>query len=79
MQGLKLLLGERPKSKKAVKEAIANHDFICLEATSFYGNEYDGLVYDAPDGSYHFVGPDPFTKRNFYGTITVKGGKVSVK
>jgi hypothetical protein len=70
---------ERPKSKKAVKEAVANGDLVGLEATSVFGNEYDGLVTEAPDGTYYFVGPDPYTKRNFYGTFTVTDGKVVVK
>lgn len=72
--------GQRPKSKKAVKEAIAAEDRVALEATSLFGNEYDGSVYLAPVGTYSFVGPDPYNKRNFYGTITVgQDGKVTVK
>lgn len=78
MQGI-WINGQRPKSKKAVKEAIAAGESVALQATSLFGNEYDGLVSLAPDGSYHFVGPDPYTKRNFYGTITVDGGAVKVK
>jgi hypothetical protein len=71
---------ERPKSKKAVKEACADDPTrVRLEATSVFGNEYDGPVSEAPDGSYSFVGPDPYTKRNFYGTITVSGDKITVK
>jgi hypothetical protein len=72
MQGI-FLKGERPKSKKQVREAIAygGVEFVSLEATSFFGNEYDGPVTYAPEGKYVFVGPDPHTKRNFYGTLTV--------
>jgi hypothetical protein len=70
---------ERPKSKKAVKEAVADDPSrVRIEATSLFGNEYDGSVSDAPDGTYTFVGPDPYRKRNFYGTIKVAGGKVTV-
>lgn len=62
----------RPKSKKAIKEAIANGVAVYAEATSFHGGEYEGPVDCAPVGTkIVFVGPDPFTKRNFYGTITV--------
>jgi hypothetical protein len=78
MQGI-FINGKRPKSKKAVKEACAGFDSVRLEATSMFGNEYDGFVSSAPDGTYTFVGPDPYTKRSFYGNIIVKDGKVTVK
>lgn len=68
--------GERPKSKKAVKEAIAEDPSrVRLEATSLMGNEYDGPVSGAPAGTHDFVGPDPYTKRNFYGNIIVTESK----
>jgi hypothetical protein len=70
--------GLRPKSKKAIKEALANGDEVSLEATSVFGNEYDGDVRTAPDGAYTFVGPDPYRARNFYGNFEVKAGKVRV-
>lgn len=79
MQGIYLKGYKRPTSKKAVKEAIANGEGVVLEATSMFGNEYDGPIADAPDGQYHFVGPDPHTKRNFYGTITKTGTTIKVK
>jgi hypothetical protein len=78
MQGL-WINGTRPKSKKAIKEALTAGDEVALEATSMFGNEYNGLAAEAPDGTYTFVGPDPYTKRNFYGTLTVRSGKVTVK
>lgn len=81
MQGI-FIAGRRPKSKKEIKEMLADpitSTRVRLEATSAFGNEYDGPVVDAPDGSYTFVGPDPFTKRNFYGTIVKRNGKVAVK
>lgn len=71
--------GLRPKSKKAIKEAIAAGDDVTLQATSFFGNEYDGPVATAPDGFYTFVGPDPERARNYFGNFIVKGGKVTVK
>jgi hypothetical protein len=79
MQGI-WIRGVRPTSKKQIKERIAEGgEGVNLEATSWFGNEYDGPVNEAPVGEYHFVGPDPHTKRNFYGTIVVfeKGIKVS--
>lgn len=78
MQGI-WINSTRPKSKKAIKEALIAGDEVALEATSMFGNDYDGLVTDAPDGNYTFVGPDPYNKRNFYGTLTVRNGKVTVK
>lgn len=78
MQGI-FVNGVRPKTKKAVKDALAaNTNTVRLQATSMFGNEYDGLVSDAPDGSYTFVGPDPYTSRKFYGTIKVNGDKITV-
>lgn len=73
MQGL-FLDGKRPLSKKAIKEAVANDPSrVSLEATSFFGNEYDGPVSGAPQGTYTFVGPNPYTSRKFYGNIIVSG------
>ena len=78
MQGIYLSGYRRPKSKKEIKETLAQGGEVILEATSVFGNEYDGKVSDAPDGSYTFVGPDPYTKRNFYGTIKKTGDTVKV-
>ena len=80
MQGI-FIDGRRPKSKKEVREVVAiDAARVRLEATAMVGGgEYDGLVSNAPEGTYNFVGPDPFTKRTFYGNIVVKGGKVVVK
>lgn len=78
MQGI-FVNGLRPKSKKAVKEAIAaDPASVRLEATSIFGNEYDGRVCDAPDGTYTFVGPNPNTDRRFYGTVKIAANSVKV-
>lgn len=77
MYGIFLPGHNRPKSKKAIKEAIASGTNIVLENTSMYGG-YDGGLDTAPDGTYTFVGPCPFTKRNFYGNIVKRDGKVKV-
>ena len=63
--------GKRPKSKKAVKEAAAaDPRSVRLEATSVIGNEYDGPAADMPIGrQIAFVGPCPYTRRRFYGSI----------
>ena len=80
MQGI-ITSNVRPKSKKAVKEALArNPASVWIEATSLFGNEYDGPASEMPEGkTIYFVGPDPYTRRNFYGTITRKGDKMVVK
>jgi len=78
MQGI-YVNSRRPKSKKEVKEVIATEPHnVFLEATSIFGNEYDGCITLAPDGSYTFVGPDPHTSRKFYGTITKRNGIIKV-
>ncbi len=73
----------RPKSKKEVRELVkAGHlDCVKVEATSFFGNEYDGPLTGAPRGSdIYFCGPDPHVRRNYYGMIHVGlDGKVTVK
>lgn len=63
--------GTRPKSKKAIKEAVKDGSRIRLENTALLGNGYDGDINDAPNGRYDFVGPDPYTKRVFYGNIWI--------
>lgn len=70
----------RPKSKKEVKEAVAeNPDNVFLERTAWIGNEYHGPVSGAPEGTHHFVGPDPYVKRSFYGSVVVDSKGVKVK
>lgn len=81
MQGI-FVDGKRPQSKKAVKEAVASFpERVRIEATSLFGNEYDGRVSEAPQGTYTFVGPDPYTSRKFYGNlfVTVKNGQRTYK
>jgi hypothetical protein len=70
---------KRPKSKKEIKETLLANRNIVLECTSMFGSNYDGGLDNAPDGSYSFVGPCPFTNRKFYGTIVKKEGRVTVK
>ena len=78
MQGI-YIKNKRPTSKKEVRQvASISPGDIQLEATSVFGNEYDGSIANAPDGTYTFVGPDPYTNRKFYGTIKKSGDKVTV-
>ena len=80
MQGL-FIEGQRPKTKKAVKEAIAvDPASVSVEDTSWFPNgDYSGSLADAPVGTkVHFVGPDPHTLRNFYGSLHVTSAGVKV-
>ena len=64
----------RPKSKKEVIAAVkTDPSKVSLEATSLFGNEYDGPITEMPVSKMVFVvGPDPYTARNFYLNITRK-------
>lgn len=86
MQGIYILNDSgryvRPKSKKEVKELVAagRLSAVHAESTSLHGGEYEGPLADAPAGTIHFCGPDPYVRRSFYGSITVcPDGKVVVK
>lgn len=71
--------GQRFKTKKAVKEAItANPASVTLENTSIHGG-YDGSLTNAPDGTYTFVGPDPYNSRKWYGNIVKTGQVIKLK
>jgi hypothetical protein len=64
--------GERPKTKKSLREALdAEPDRVHIEATSVFGNEYDGPASGLPDGAtVYIVGPDPFRSRNWYANLS---------
>lgn len=73
----------RPTSKKQIKEMVKEGKPVHVEATSAFGNEPDGLLtYEMLQtyGKILFVGPDPYTKRNFYGSISLnKKGDIRVE
>lgn len=70
--------GSRPKTKKALKEAVANGDRVELEATSAFGNEWSGPVTMMPENkAVPIVGPAPLN-RKWYATIKRVGDKVTV-
>lgn len=73
--------GERPKSKKAVKEAIATDpQSVTLDITEFMKEQTLSLEAVKVNHDYYFVGPDPYNSRKFYGTIRADSdGKVVVK
>lgn len=80
--------GERPKSKKAVREAIANGDYVTFDGTATMFESITGTVADGvlivngdvagPSTKLALCGPDPYTKRSFYGTVENVNGKVKV-
>tara|TARA_R110000787_G_scaffold37412_12_gene95064 strand:- start:580 stop:822 length:243 start_codon:yes stop_codon:yes gene_type:complete len=79
MQGA-FVSGSRPKTKKAFKEAVkATPGKVRIEATSVFGNDYDGLVSEMPEGKQMYVvGPDPYTKRSWYANVTRNGAKITI-
>lgn len=83
MQGIWLFALEgarRPKTKLEIKRMLAeNPRRVRLEATSLHGNEYAGPITDAPNGTYYFVGPDPHTKRMFYGQLIKDGSTIKLR
>jgi hypothetical protein len=64
----------RPRSKKEIREIVStNPKGVRIERTSLFGsgNDSDDIV-DLPSGKQvTFVGPDPYNRRNFYGTLVV--------
>lgn len=81
MQGI-FIDNRRPKSKKEIREAVRdNPGRVRVEATSLFpGTEYEGPVSEIPLGKViTFVGPDPFIKRNFYGSIRKTSKGIEVK
>jgi hypothetical protein len=71
--------GANPKSKKAIKDAVKSGATVTGESVSPFNAPVYGTLDSLPDGNYTFAGPDPFTRRNFYGQVIVSRGKVTVK
>lgn len=61
------MLGYMLPHKKDLK-AMVGRKFHPLE-TSAFGEEYGGR-----DGEYSVVGPDPYTRREWYARVSVKAG-----
>lgn len=67
----KSMLGIRGyRRKKDLKERGIGRIPNFIE-TSMFGLEYKG------DGQYAVVGPDPYMKRDWYATVTVKDGVIA--
>lgn len=71
--------GTRFASKKALGESVKAGQIVFLEATSVFGNEYDGALDHAPDGTYYVVGPDPYKSRKWYAQVIKQGSTIKVK
>ena len=86
-QGIFILDGmdSRPKSKKQLKEVVAagQLDMIALEQVSMFGEQFNGvLTKEALEewGDITFVGPSPYSARNFFGKFFInKKGEVAVQ
>lgn len=65
-----LVVFVRPPTKKALREAVkaAPRD-VFLEETSYFENEYEGWLSDAPEGRYEVVGPEPARSREWFAAI----------
>ena len=57
------------KFKKDLKASMGKK--LHYVETSLFGMEYHG------DGTYTVVGPDAYTKRDWYANVTVKDGVIS--
>jgi len=63
--------GSRPKSKKEIKEFILQDPSSVEVEVTALGQEKVIPANELPIGKrFYFVGPDPYTKRNFYGQLT---------
>jgi len=63
------MMGYAVPTKKVMKTLIGKQ-FIPIE-TSMFGAEYTG------DGEYPVVGPDPYTNRKWFASVTVKNGLIA--
>lgn len=62
------MLGAGYPTKKALKASIGQP--LRYIETSMLGNEYKD------DGMFTVVGPDPYTNRKWYATVTMKDGLI---
>lgn len=77
--GLVFLYKGNRATKAGLKKIVTlRPDKVVLIATSVFGNEYDGRLSNAPDGSYTVVGPNAYTARDWFATIVKKGDTYKV-
>lgn len=75
--------GRRPATKKALRDALtADPGLVQFDSTSMMGPRAGDIisatVADIGTDKMSVVGPDPYTKRNWYATVEVANGKVKV-
>ncbi len=63
------MLGASYKTKKELKEAVGKP--LRFIETSMFGAEY------RDNGRLTVVGPDPYTKRSWYATVTMENGLIA--
>jgi hypothetical protein len=79
MDGI-FIQGRRPKSKAEIRDFLMGNakkgilvtmpEKVVVECTSMFPGGFDGCVTTMNVGQkVTFVGPDPYTKRSFYGSI----------
>ena len=73
--------GERPRSKRALKLALAEDVCsVAIEDAAHYGLPEPIEASMIPEGEeYEVVGPDPYTDRRWTATITRSNGRVIVR
>ena len=63
------MMGASYKTKKMLKENVGKE--LRYVETSMFGPEYK------PDGTFCVVGPDPYTSRKWYASVTMQGGLIA--
>lgn len=68
------------RSKAALKQLVKDND----RGLTFYGTSdfspFNGGIADIPEGvKLTVTGPNPYTDRKWYATVTKTGGKITVK
>lgn len=81
--------GRNFKSKAAIRTALVSSDLPpTFTEIGTYANNFQATVWTVPElvreigdsgRTLLVVGPDPYTDRRFYGTLSVSKGKVVVK
>lgn len=72
--------GERPKSKKALREALKGApETVSFDSTSPMGPQFSGAASAIPaEVTLSVAGPDPYTRRNWFASVTRTGDTFKV-
>jgi len=73
--------GGRIQTKKALREELLSGNPVVFDSTSPLGprNNEEIMSTDIGEDTLSVIGPDPFTNRKWYATVTVFCGKFVVK